>query len=85
MSSGFVGIPGFRLTKSMSGENVGRCLGLVIRSNGRLFTVSGKLLTPPGTRSLADAPRDEGGLWVVRYVHVLVLEAFVGPRPFPRT
>lgn len=27
--------------------------------------------------------RDEGGLWVVRYVHVLVLEAFVGPRPSP--
>lgn len=54
-----------------------------IRSNGRPFTVAGKLLVPHWNEQhwqVRVCPADDGVIkW--RYVHVLVLETFVGPRP----
>lgn len=54
---------------------------VVIRSNGRPYTCVRKRLKPwfNGGHLQVELHRD--GETVYRYVHVLVLEAFVGPRP----
>ena len=78
MSSGFAGLQGYEFHEINNWGEVRSLPRVVIRSNGWPFTVKGKALKPHWN----------GGHWQVqisphgwRYVHQLVLETFVGPKP----
>jgi len=54
---------------------------IVQRRNGTTYTVRGRPRRPSFTHGYAQVPFKVNGEQVQRYVHTMVLEAFVGPRP----
>lgn len=75
-------ITGFELSYEVS--NLGRIRSIdrvVMRSNGRIFTLRGRIRQTPLVSGYPTVSLSIAGLMQTFYVHHLVAEAFIGPRP----